>query len=332
MFAVLLPDVQNARIHARVLLADAMLNLGNGREGVVMDDLLATHRMASHIGNGWTLIELLVSIAIRNMAYEAEESFLNTVKPSRGKQLFWERKLKTVRSQKTIADLVRTSERYMALDTICAVARGENVNQILSLVGREQISAAKAAALAFRLKSPKVDFDEILRECNRTYDLIAKAFDARSVDRSVPLKLVKDKQTEWEKTVKETTLDQLALNEKKLQDFLLALMLSNLTPMLENNVRKAEDLCAARGDCLKVGWAISAWHAKHKAYPERLEQLVPDYLAALPKDQFTGKPLTYKVKDGRCRIYSLGPNRKDDDYKKRSEDAENFDIGVELVR
>lgn len=331
VFSVLLPDVQNTRILARVLLADAMLNLGRGKEGVVMDDLVATHRLASHIGNSWTLVELLVSFAIRNMAYDAEESFLNAARPNRGKQVFWQRKLKTVRSQKSMAELVRTTERYMALDAICAVARGEDINTMLTLVGREKISAAKAAVLALRIKSPKLDFDEILRECNRTYDLIGKAFDPESTNQEKPSDLVRQKKAAWEKTVQETTVAELTFDNRKLQRYVLSLMLSNLTPFLET-AQKAEELCAARGECLKVAWAVSAWYAKHKSYPEKLDQLVPLYLKELPADRFTGESLIYKVAGGRCRVYSFGPNAKDDDYKKRSDDANDFDVGVELIR
>lgn len=47
--------------------------------------------------------------------------------------------------------------------------------------------------------------------------------------------------------------------------------------------------------------------------PQNLEQLVPDYVVALPVDLFAkdGKYI-YRVKDDKITMYSVGPNRKDD--------------------
>jgi len=47
-------------------------------------------------------------------------------------------------------------------------------------------------------------------------------------------------------------------------------------------------------------------------YPERLEQLVPDYLPEIPVDRFTGEPLRYRGNESGYLAYSVGRNLEDD--------------------
>ena len=46
--------------------------------------------------------------------------------------------------------------------------------------------------------------------------------------------------------------------------------------------------------------------------PEKLTDLVPTYLADVPKDPFDGEPLRYKQLDAGFVVYSVGPDRQDD--------------------
>ncbi len=58
--------------------------------------------------------------------------------------------------------------------------------------------------------------------------------------------------------------------------------------------------------------ALVLYHRRHGAWPERLDQLVPDLLPAVPIDRYTGDPLHYKVRDGKPLLYSVGQDRDDD--------------------
>ena len=64
--------------------------------------------------------------------------------------------------------------------------------------------------------------------------------------------------------------------------------------------------------CAQQAVALRLYRLKHGEYPERLSQLVPDFLDKLPVDPFSGKDYVYR-KDGKGFIvYSLGENMKDD--------------------
>lgn len=65
-------------------------------------------------------------------------------------------------------------------------------------------------------------------------------------------------------------------------------------------------------DAILTASALVRYRLDHKSWPERLDALVPRYLAEIPPDQFTGKPLSYRLVDGAPRIYSVGFDKQDD--------------------
>jgi len=74
----------------------------------------------------------------------------------------------------------------------------------------------------------------------------------------------------------------------------------------------------------RVAVAIERFERDRNARPALLTELVPQYLAAIPADPYTGGPLRYLRAADRYTIYSVGPNKKDDAGDLRSE----FDAAV----
>ncbi|HEX3726612.1 MAG TPA: hypothetical protein VHV08_10235 [Pirellulales bacterium] len=58
--------------------------------------------------------------------------------------------------------------------------------------------------------------------------------------------------------------------------------------------------------------ALRLWKNQHGTWPERLDELVPQYLPAVPRDRVDGHELRYVVRDGQAIVYSLGRDRHDD--------------------
>ena len=75
---------------------------------------------------------------------------------------------------------------------------------------------------------------------------------------------------------------------------------------------EAIDRSDARNRLLMTELAIRAYRLEHGGNPERLEQLVPEYLARVPIDPYSGEPLVYRRRNGEYVLYGVGPNRKDD--------------------
>jgi hypothetical protein len=66
-------------------------------------------------------------------------------------------------------------------------------------------------------------------------------------------------------------------------------------------------------DAARVAIALIRYQRKHASWPDNLDALVPEFLAAIPPDRFDGQPLRYKVRDGKPKLYSVGRNLADDE-------------------
>lgn len=59
--------------------------------------------------------------------------------------------------------------------------------------------------------------------------------------------------------------------------------------------------------------AVERFRLKHSSkLPERLDQLVPEFLTAVPLDPFDGRPLRYSLTGDGYVLYSVGPDKADD--------------------
>ena len=73
----------------------------------------------------------------------------------------------------------------------------------------------------------------------------------------------------------------------------------------------AEARSTAFSRCVVVRIALERYRRKHGELPERLDQLVPEFLGAVPRDPFDGKPLRYIIRDGKPVLYSVGRDGAD---------------------
>ncbi len=62
---------------------------------------------------------------------------------------------------------------------------------------------------------------------------------------------------------------------------------------------------------MSVALAASRYRLAHGRLPDRIEDLVPEYLPAVPRDPFDGLPLRYRRTDEGAIIYSVGPDGVD---------------------
>jgi len=87
-----------------------------------------------------------------------------------------------------------------------------------------------------------------------------------------------------------------------------AQLLSTLPRLVEKAMRAEADrsltICAL---------ALKRYAVQTGKYPAKLDELVPNFLAAIPIDYLDGKPLKYRVNsDGSFTLYSVGEDGKDD--------------------
>ena len=70
-----------------------------------------------------------------------------------------------------------------------------------------------------------------------------------------------------------------------------------------------------------IACALERFRLTHGHYPETPEQLIPEYLGAIPSDVVRGRPMIYENDgDGKFTLRSVGPNQTNDRNKPGSDD------------
>lgn len=67
-----------------------------------------------------------------------------------------------------------------------------------------------------------------------------------------------------------------------------------------------------RRDAALTAIALELHRRRTGDWPATLDDLVPHFLPAVPRDRYDGGPLKYRVRDGRAVLYSVGADRDDD--------------------
>lgn len=323
-------DASDFHYCARTFLARAILNLRQGREGLMFDDIATARRLAEHQANGWTQIERMIGGSIREEALRVEATYLNHGKPNRLKRKLWERRLEKIRKPKTASEVVRNGTRIMTLDFATAMARGQlEARQLRDW--NPAFDDLSAAVFLLRVRHPDVDWNKILRTLNKEFDFLGECFSADNPEKQLQLFTEFDRRFEQFKLKAQSYKPTiLATNPAGLTDFISALIVYNFLDAVKGT-RQAELRGLAREDCVRVAWGLAIYRVEKQTWPEELNQLVPDYLPSLPTDRFDGKPLRYKVSDGDAIVYSVGINLKDDE-EEFDERGGWRDIGVRLLK
>ena len=93
------------------------------------------------------------------------------------------------------------------------------------------------------------------------------------------------------------------------------------------------DVCRAmQFELTKATFALAAYRADHGSYPAKLADLVPKYVAEVPKDIFADADLHYAREGDGYLLYSVGVNGKDDEGRTREDCKEDEDWDDEVVR
>jgi hypothetical protein len=84
-----------------------------------------------------------------------------------------------------------------------------------------------------------------------------------------------------------------------------------LLPASLNALHATLDADSTRG-LVQLAVASTAYKAKHGKYPEKLSELVPEFVPEVPPDPYDGRPMRLRRGKDEFVIYSIGRNRKDD--------------------
>ena len=164
--------VQRIRDLSRNLKISAMRHLALDEPAESLEDVLDMYRLGSHVGHGSTIIESLIGIAISGIANDAAKEIFASRKATSIELLSFSEQLDQIPPIPELDTRLKTSERYLLLDTITGLGRGESY-LLDNFNGGSNIRDNNAVA---NIAITTVDFNETLLVVNDWYDkLIAAA-------------------------------------------------------------------------------------------------------------------------------------------------------------
>lgn len=272
----------------------AMLRLGERDvEGCLRD--LRLLRAYGRFVHGKLLLQSNGGIAAESMAYEVANIVAASGMLDEAQARLLLSEWETLGPYRADLPAIDVLARWVALDVVRILARDGGA-------GFQGAVEGTNLAVLLRPHLERVRWDQVCRAINVAFDEVVQAAgESDYARRSVWLKALemedsRRKEAHWHADfaltpIPDETPEAFALRAAEL---ILAYYFHgrwHIVPAM----RSVENTWAGQRIC-SVALALAAYQARDagQAYPRRLEALTPDYLAEVPMDYFTGKPLLYR--------------------------------------
>jgi hypothetical protein len=320
LIGALLPGVQKCRELATALTTRAMSRLGKGQYDVAWQDLQDCHRLGRLVSRGGTLIELLVGIAIDQVATAGDLAYLEKA-PLTSEQI--RSRMDDLRKLAPLshpAEKMNNGERMMCLQTM-QLAKRYGPGIIENISGGS--GAPPTPSPLGRFAMGFVSWRPVMESANAWYNRIVetvKIEDPRERKKELDgfdadLKALRVQSTQWSgKSISE-----------KVGDIMICLLMPAL-----RKVQDAYDRSQQVQLNLQVAFALAAYKADNGHYPSQLAALAPKYLRNDPLDLFSGKPLQYTLNPDGYFFYSIGVNCKDEKGQAFGDEPPGDDLPVRM--
>jgi hypothetical protein len=299
-FDMLLPELSDLRQAARLLVVDARLKAADGKPREALENVAAVFAMAQHTQHEPIVISALVAMSIDTAGSEGLESVLAACRPSADdlKVLAIDDSL----SFQHIMPRVFQMEEAFGLSAFPMVSEGD--------MGMH--------ALGLNVESFLVPLLPVWR----VYLLPDEIFSYRNVMgefRSLAARPYYQTHIEWKRT-----------EARLFENHRMGILTKMLVPALGRCMEVAAK-ADARHRLAAIAVAATSYRLKTGRLPARLEDLVPEFMPAVPVDPFDGKPMKMAAAPGGGMvIYSVGADFKDDGGKVWDDDNRTGDITFHL--
>jgi hypothetical protein len=268
------------------LALDAICGAADGDRQRAIGDIRAMFSMAEHVRSESLLISTLVAMVVDRLAIDSLQVVLaSTQMPA--KEVLPEWASGDVSYRALFRRALRTEEA-LRLATFAQVGEGQfNPAEIVSLANGgdpETPCARSMAAWGYRVF--------LLAE-----DLASHLQFTTDIDTMTYLPY-------WQ------ARDRMEVYDGQMRSHPGGLMTAILMPALGRVMQNVAVADARRG-AARLGLALYRYHAQHGRFPEKPDDLVPEFIAAVPSDPFDGKPLRVKQSVHGATVYSIGPEITD---------------------
>ncbi len=277
LVSALLPQLSPQRQLSKTLRIEATYLASQGKAEEALDACLTMQRMGHHVGNGLTLIEGLVGIAISSLADKGMRQIVETseVSPDVLRAAVAEMDRLAV-SSPTFEQMVRAEQQWVGsfIDDSFRLdpgdAEGWGMPMIFTIGNR---STGGWKRLFVRLKKLYAPDGAMKRHFNQHYDALVEA-------------------TKHEDGTVGMTLDEEELLGRiPAWDITAKIFLPSLSRAHELVLRNDSNFVRTQ-----LTLAAEAYRQDHGRLPPTLSAMVPEYIAAVPLDPMTGFDFEYAAK------------------------------------
>lgn len=302
------------RTLATALCARAERDVARGHLDMAWTQTLAAYRLGREVAADSDVISYLVGISL---VARAEKVTLNiAASPRFTKQLAarMQRNRARLRPLPTAVQEINVGARYMGLDAVMMLLR--DPKQVLGGGGSKR---QQVGIFALTQADPNIVLRDVNREYNRlvhvakaasfrTYQRADERLHKQVIDRGHhPFAGLNDPLVWIELALSSARQKQIFISHR------LAGVVEGLTMPAVGGVVKTQWRQQQEVALRTLAIALAAYRVDHGRYPTKLAALVPTYLAKVPRDLFSGRPLKYRRrKDGGVLLYSVGPDDKDE--------------------
>jgi len=322
LISALNPSIKMLHL-GQLLLSRALLLITEGKYVEAKQDILACHRLARLVSQDATTIDYILGTSLETQAIHAAVSWLEHPKLPISLVLEYKRELAVLKPLPKLFDKIDGAERYLFLDTTFLVSQ-QGFKYL------EQLSGGSGDGIGIKLFDlllfNDLNWDPALKKGNAWYDRIVAAL--KNTDRNERIRATDEIESEV-KLLRAKLLSELGsrVAESKesrvlvIYDMIRCLMMTGI-----HNVQISADRIEQQQRHLQLAIALALYHREKGQYPEKLSELSPKYLPTIPLDLFSGKDVIYSRTSKGYRLYSVGPNGKDDggvkdeDYPHKADD------------
>ena len=317
------PWIVTERRLAFLILDRAALRWGSGDRAGAWRDLLLVHELGRQTAQPASLLTQIVAISIDGLAHQAAVGLIesSTISPHEARKAIAD--LHNLAPPPSIAKGFDVLERCLFLGTIERMYHGDLpaiYQKMDDTFGTHEQPISEAAM--HELGRSDCDINAVLRQVNNAFDTLVAT--AKNPSYLLARKKIKALENRWGEQAKPAGS---SLHPKPRLSYSLRRLI-DITFLPSSLAARAR--AGMQDQMEQIALALAAYRTEHHHYPAELTSLSPDYLPAIPRDVFTGKPLHYQINsDGSAILYSVGVNMKDDGGK-QSDDPTKGDLVIQL--
>jgi hypothetical protein len=311
--ATILSEAQDLRQGAEVLVADVVVKTKDGRTTEALEDISALFGIAAHVKQEPFAVTLLIAKSVEEIALEALEHVLARARPTPAE-------LTSLKLPPQLVSYVYALQRVFRAEEAMWLGEASDGGNVRALL-----------EMALRPSGDRTSLPAALGVWATLYRVF----------------LIEGDLAAYQKEIKRWGRELAGPEPFRHEPFPFGFvehgrdrpMAAQLGPVPGEFLDPLRWMWSAAGKAeavQRLAWVAAAaarFRASAKADLQRLDQLVPEYLDAVPLDPFDGKPLKMVRTDKGLVLYSIGPDKKDDGGSPpKAEDWRLGDVSIRLPK